>query len=210
MLKIFYLSFSIIFLITTLVIFVLRKSEMLLRAFIFSIAVSGLFVGILSLNLFPVLGSFFPIYGRTEKKESECRTRFRMPFTSSQEVKKIFLLKSVLEIENLDKFFEGLDPILRERIFSAMDGYLENMDVCGARKFLESAFGIRPATNFMLKAKEHIEPEMIFRWLKGAEGFIFENKLLLSPQKLVEMFPDGLTGNFEISEGRVIIHIEKK
>jgi len=166
-------------------------------------------VGALYFRLFsipPILKEFaFP-----PPEEEKCKSKPIPKLSSDREVNKIFLLKHVLEIEDTEKFLESLDPILKERLLFSLEPYVENMDICGAREFLSSTFGLFPATPFMLKTGEYIEPQIILKWLKKAEGFIFENKLLLSPAKLVEMFPQELTGGFEISEKRIIIYLKKR
>jgi len=183
---------------------------MLSRGIIFSAVLSGLFLGIFYFNLFPIPEIIEKKLSSSAIRKERCQTKPLKKITSDPGVNKIFLLKRVIEIENVENLLETLDPIFRERLLSSLDPYVKDMDVCGAREFLKSTFGIEPATPFILKAMEHIEPEIISKWLKKAEGFIFENKLLFSPEKLLETFPDELTGSFEISENRIIIYIRKR
>jgi len=210
MFEIFYIFFSLTFLITSLIILILRKFSLLSRGVIFSGVLSGLFLSVFYFQLFPIPEIIEKKLSSLDIKKERCQTKSIKKLTSDPEVNKIFLLKKVIEIENVENFLEALDPILKERLLSSLDPYVEEMDVCGAREFLKSAFGIEPATPFMLKTGEHIEPEIISKWLKKADGFIFENKLLFSPEKLLEMLPDKLTGSFEMSENRIIIYIKKR
>lgn len=209
MLEAFYILFSFVFLITSFILLILRKFSLLPRGIIFSAVISGMFLGAVYFNLLSIpqiVKKFFSL----QKREEKCKSKSIHRLSSDNEVNKIFLLKHAIEVENMEKFLEVIDPILKDRVLSSLDPYVENMDVCGAREFLKSAFGIYPATPFMLKTSEYIEPQIISKWLKRADGFIFENKLLLSPVKLIEMFPEELTGGFEISENRIIIYLRKR
>lgn len=210
MLETFYLLFSLVFSVTSLIIILLKKWEALSRGIIFSATFSGFLLGIIFLKLLPIPEVIGKTFSSLVIKKEKCRAKSIMKLSSDPEVNKILLLQSALEIEDVLKFLQKLDPILRERILSSLDEFLETMNICDVRKSLKSRFHIEPATFFILKTKDFIEPEIISEWLSRADGFLFENKTLLSPDKLIEMFPKELTGNFEISENRIIIYIKKR
>ncbi len=227
MIEKFLFVFSILLLFVESFIIIFKKWEFLVRGIWFSISATAILSFFDLVGILPISENIKTVFKSSELIQ-ECEKDFRKKFYgfhSAKELGMMLGIKEALGVDNPEEFLENLDPILRERVILVAEEFIDeipfqegvevSINLCEIIKRFE-VMGLSPGKKLVIKSSERIDPWLLSSWFQKAEGFIYENMVFISPEKLLKMLGEFKTPTdvYDVSvENRkeeIILYIKKR